>query len=76
MFRPELTEWMCEVEFEVDDEYMTDLDTLVKLFSHSGRSIGIGAWSPKRGGRHGRFDAELVSHEATEVWDKAKTKAA
>lgn len=76
VFRPEVPEWKAEVEFEVDDEFMTDLAVLVKLFSHAGRSIGVGAWSPKRGGRYGRFDAELVSHEPSAVWDKEKVKAA
>lgn len=69
IFRPMLEEWMCEVVFEVDDEYMPDLSLLVKVWNKGGKTVGVGAFRVEKGGRFGRYVAEIVEQESSVIWE-------
>lgn len=63
-FRPQINDWQCEVEFEVDDDFVPDLSLLLDVFDIAGRTIGVGAFRPQKFGKYGRFSCRLVGRVA------------
>lgn len=57
--RPLVESWGCYIEFEYDDE-MIDEATITKTFARAGLMVGIGNFSPFRGGFYGRFNVEVA----------------
>lgn len=56
--RPRFTNWAFEVPFQLDTEIL-DLEDLNRVVTVAGQVIGLGDWRPEKGGRRGRFTAEI-----------------
>lgn len=53
--RPRIDEWAADVEFEYDEELISD-ELLADLLARGGRNVGIGNFRPEKTGRYGRFE--------------------
>lgn len=60
--RPEVREWACDLDLEVDSEFVPNVSLLVELLNIAGRIRGIGDFRPQKGGPYGRFRADLVDN--------------
>ncbi len=60
--RPRVEEWACEVELEIDDDFV-DVATVAETLDLAGRTKGYLDFRPQCGGSFGRFKAELVADE-------------
>lgn len=76
IFRPLIEEWQCVCEFEVDDEFVDDINLVLRMFNQAGRTKGVGAYRAENGGRFGRFTVRLVSCEKSPVWGKKDAERA
>jgi len=56
--RPKIKNWMCYVNFEVDDEYIP-VEHIPKLFNKAGKVIGILDYRPQHRGPFGRYEVEI-----------------
>ena len=57
--RPKIPYWKCIVEIEVNESFLP-VDVVLKLLQRAGEIIGIGDYRPEKGGRFGKFKAELM----------------
>lgn len=60
--RPEIPRWSCNVDFELDNDFIPNPDIIVELMNIAGKVRGVGDWRPHKGGPYGRFRADLVSN--------------
>ena len=59
--RPLIPAWACEIEFEIDKDFIPDLRHVVDLLNIAGRIKGVGDFRPECGGEFGRFRVKLLS---------------
>lgn len=59
--RPKFAGWAFEVPFQLDTEVL-DLEDLKRILVIAGQVVGLGDWRPEKGGRRGRFTAEVTDH--------------
>lgn len=59
--RPVFQNWRFDVPFLLDTEVL-DLADLQRVLVIAGQVVGLGDWRPERGGRRGRFTAEIEDH--------------
>lgn len=58
-YRPEFTEWTCQIELEVDSELL-QRDDILALVDRAGFGVGICEWRPEKGGEYGRFEIDTT----------------
>jgi hypothetical protein len=68
--RPEIAEWACNIDLEVDVTQIPNLNNVVELMNIAGRMRGVGDFRPQKKGPYGRFRAETVDNAV-----KARRKA-
>jgi len=56
--RPRFTNWSFDVSFQLDTEIL-DMADLRAVLTVAGQVIGLGDWRPEKGGRRGRFTADI-----------------
>ncbi len=56
-YRPEFSEWTCQIELEVDSELL-QRDDVLALVDRAGFGVGICEWRPEKGGEYGRFEID------------------
>lgn len=56
-YRPEFSEWTCQIELEVDSELL-QRDDVLALVDRAGFGVGICEWRPEKGGEFGRFEID------------------
>jgi hypothetical protein len=59
--RPVFRNWEFEAPFILDTEVLS-LDDLDRVLTLAGQVVGLGDWRPEKGGRRGRFTAEVTDH--------------
>jgi len=57
--RPVFHDWKFEVPFTLDTEVL-DIADLQRILTIAGQIVGLGDWRPEKGGRRGRFTAEVI----------------
>jgi hypothetical protein len=57
--RPLLRDWGCEIDFEIDTDFIT-ADMAGEMLSIAGRIVGVGDYRPQHMGPYGRFEAKKV----------------
>ena len=56
-YRPEFSQWTCQITLEVDSQYLQEGDVLA-LVDRAGFGVGICEWRPEKGGEYGRFEID------------------
>ena len=56
-YRPEFSQWTCQITLEVDSQYLQEGDVLA-LVDRAGFGVGICEWRPEKGGEYGRFEVD------------------
>jgi hypothetical protein len=59
--RPKFQNWAFDVPFQLDTEVL-DLADLERVLVIAGQVVGLGDWRPEKGGRRGRFTAQVTDH--------------
>lgn len=59
--RAKVPHWGCIVEFDIDEDVITDVKVVAELLNQAGTISGVGAYRVSCRGWFGRFKAELIS---------------
>jgi hypothetical protein len=59
--RPKFNNWAFDVPFQLDTEVL-DLADLERILVIAGQVVGLGDWRPEKGGRRGRFTAQVTDN--------------
>lgn len=59
--RPKFNNWAFDVPFQLDTEVL-DLADLERVLVIAGQVVGLGDWRPEKGGRRGRFTAQVTDN--------------
>lgn len=57
--RPKFNSWTCEFSLNYDDE-IVNRDSVVRAVQAAGKRAGLGDYRPEKGGRFGKFTAEIL----------------
>lgn len=73
--RPEISPWSCDVDFELDDDFLAEASVVTDLLNVAGKTRGLLDWRPQKGGPYGRFSAELISKPLVKAAKRTKKTA-
>lgn len=59
--RPQIDAWWCELELEIDMDFVPEPEMIVGLYNIAGRIIGVGDFRPEKKGRFGRYRVTLLN---------------
>jgi hypothetical protein len=60
--RPEIPKWSCNIDLEVDHDFIPDAQLVCDLLNIAGKVRGVGDFRPQKMGPYGRFSAERVEN--------------
>ena len=59
--RPMFSLWSCIVDLEIDADFIAEPGPVLQLLNIAGKIVGVGDYRAEKGGKFGRFQAELLN---------------
>jgi hypothetical protein len=63
--RPEIKAWSCNLDLEIDNDFLPEPSLIEELLNIAGKIRGILDWRPEKMGTYGRFTAKMVENKIT-----------
>jgi hypothetical protein len=59
-WRPQFTEWYCDLRIKYDIDGLYSLEDIVNMINLGGHYNGIGEWRPEKGGQYGMYSVQAT----------------